>query len=250
MTAPDTARPALSLVIPAYNEEERLPSTLMAIARYLDGRGDVEVIVVDGGSDDATYAVASSMHAELPGLSVDRFSPRMGKGYTVRRGMDLARGTIRAFLDADNSVPIEDLGRLLDVLKPRGSADIAIGSINLPESRIERPMSWLRRNAGVAANRFIRAVVVPGIHDTQRGFKALTAEASEALFSLCRVDGWGFDVELLALARAKGFSIAEIPVTWNHDPDSRVTPWSYLTALGDVIQVRWRLTTGGYDLED
>lgn len=250
MTAPDTARPALSLVIPAYNEEKRLASTLKAIARYLDGRGDVEVIVVDGGSTDNTYTVASSMHTELAGLTVDRFSPRKGKGYTVRRGIDLARGAIRAFLDADNSVPIEDLDLLLEALKPRGTADIAIGSINLPESRVEHPMSWLRRNAGVAANRLIRMVAVPGIHDTQRGFKALTAEAAESLFPVSRVDGWGFDVELLALARAKGFSIAEIPVSWNHDPDSRVTPWSYLTALGDVIKVRWRLTTGGYDLED
>lgn len=250
MVAPGSAQPALSLVIPAYNEEERLPSTMMAIARYLGNRGDAEVIVVDGGSTDDTSAVASAMHTDMPRLTIDRFSQRKGKGYAVRRGMHLARGAIRVFLDADNSVPIEDLDRLLEALKPRGSADVAIGSINLPESLIERPMSWLRRNAGVAANRFIRAVAVPGIHDTQRGFKALTAEAADAVFPLCRVDGWGFDVELLALARARGYRIAEIPVTWNHDPDSRVTPWSYLTALGDVIRVRWRLTTGAYDLDD
>lgn len=249
MVAPDPAPPALSIVIPAFNEEKRLPPTLKAISSYLGDRDDVEVIVVDGGSTDGTSSVVSAMQTEVPGLIVDEFSPRRGKGYTVRHGMALARGAIRVFLDADNSVPIEDLDKLLDALKPRGSADVTIGSINLPESRIDRPMSWARRNAGALANRLIRAVAVPGIYDTQRGFKALTAAAAEAVFPLCRVDGWGFDVELLALARSQGFIIAEIPVTWNHDPDSRVTPWSYLTALRDVIGVRWRLARGAYDLD-
>jgi dolichyl-phosphate beta-glucosyltransferase len=231
------AIPALSVVVPAYNEAARLPPTLERVRAYLDGAGtDYEIVVVDDGSADATSEVARAH-----GATVVRNERNRGKGHAVRRGMLLARGRRRLMTDADLSTPIEELPRLLAPLD--AGYDIAIASRALPGSNIEVRQPAYREGMGRVFNLCVRLLAVPGLHDTQCGFKAFTAEAAERSFEPARLDGFSFDVETLFIARRLGLRIAEVPVTWRNDAATRVGPLNGFRAFLDLARIRangWR----------
>jgi dolichyl-phosphate beta-glucosyltransferase len=231
------SQPALSVVVPALNEEDRLPRTLERIASHLARRGgDYEVLVVDDGSRDGTAARAAAA-----GATVLRNETNRGKGFAVRRGMLAARGARRLMTDADLSTPIEELDRLCARMDE--GHDVVVGSRALPGSRIEVRQPWYRENSGRLFNLFVRALVVPGVRDTQCGFKLFSAPAARDVFSAARLDGFSFDVEALFLARKKGYRIAEVPVVWRNDAASRVSFVRGGLAFPDLLRIRandWR----------
>jgi len=245
MPAPDT--PALSIVIPAYNEAKRLPRTLETVLGYLDRRGvAAEVLVVDNGSTDTTPALAREWaQRDRRVRALDTGGVR-GKGVAVRTGMRAARGVRVLFSDADLATPIEEVEKLETELD-RG-AGVAIASRALPGSDIQVHQSALRETMGRAFNRVVQMLAAPGIVDTQCGFKLFTADAARRIFAVQWLNGFAFDVEAVFLARRMGFRVAEVPVVWRHDADSKVRMWrDGITMLWDIVTVRWAAWRGRYN---
>jgi dolichyl-phosphate beta-glucosyltransferase len=210
----------LSLIIPAFNEAQRIGPTLQRVHRFLAARpASFEIIVVDDGSADDTLALVTALAGELPGLRVLCSPANRGKGHAVRLGMLAASGRVRLFSDADGSTPIDELDPLLQALAT--GADIAIGSRYLAASRVTRLQPWFRRVWSRLVNRVVQLVLLPGVADTHCGFKAFTAAAAAHIFAACTVDGWSFDLEVLARARAQGLRIQEVPVRWENDERSK-----------------------------
>ena len=230
----------LSMVIPAYNEARRLPPTLARLRDYLDaGPDSYEVLVVDDGSDDDTVAVAQALAREWPQLEVLTLPHNQGKGAAVREGMLHARGALRAFSDADLSTPIEELPRLRSHLG--GACHVAIASRDAPGSDIQVHQPAWREFMGRTYNRILRLLVLPGIRDTQCGFKLFTAEAAEACFRPLETFRFGFDAEVLVRAHRRGWEIAEVPVQWRHVEESRVGGIAdALRMLYDLVMLRFR----------
>ena len=240
------APPRLSLVVPAYNEAQRIAPTLSAIGAWRRLQSfEVELLVVDDGSSDDTVAVAERLSREVGGLRVLSGEPNRGKGYAVARGMREARGRVRLFLDADGSTPIEEAGRLLEAI--RGGADVAIGSRRAPGAATGQKQPWYRRLWSLLANRVVQAGLLDGIHDTQCGFKAFSARAAASVFGRVRTSGWGFDLEALAVARRLGFSIAELPVRWSDDRRSRVRISDAWRITREFLRIRRAVLSGAYD---
>ncbi|HVU50500.1 MAG TPA: dolichyl-phosphate beta-glucosyltransferase [Polyangia bacterium] len=236
----------LSVVIPAYDEEQRLAPTLARLHAHLAARWErYEIVVVDDGSRDGTAAVVEAAMLAIPNLSLVRQSPNQGKGAAVRRGMLAARGQIRVMWDADSSMPPEELPRLLAPLV-EGRARIAIASRYVAGARTVRQPAY-RVLWGRLCNKVVRRWLVPGVVDTQCGFKAFTADAARALFSRATIDGWAFDLEILALARRREISIEEVGVEWKDDGRSRVNPlvdmWK---VIREALVIRRNLARGVY----
>lgn len=242
--------PRLSVVIPAYNEEQRLPGTLDDVLSYL-ARQDysAEVLVVDDGSGDGTADAVRRRMAGVERVPVSLVAHpdarNRGKGAAVRRGMVGATGRFRLFMDADNSTTLEHVERFWPFFEAGFSA--VIGSRDVPGSDVRIRQAWYRELAGKAGNLVIRALAMPGIHDTQTGFKMFTAECVEAVFPRLTVDRWGFDVEILAVCSRLGYRIKEVPVAWLNRPDSKVTLGTYAEVLREVWQVRRNLRARRYD---
>ena len=236
--------PFLSVVIPAYNEERRILPTLRRVAEYLGIQPYTwTVVVVDDGSADNTAALVEEFSAEQPNVSLLPV-PHGGKGSAVRAGMLHATGAYRFLCDADLSMPIEQLERFLP---PRLTEfDITVGSREAPGAhRFNEP--YIRHLQGRLFNLFIRLIAVPGINDTQCGFKCFRAEAAESLFSLQRTSGWSFDVEVLFLARRLGLRLLEVPIDWHHDPDSRSRRLRDGLSMGvETLRLRWNARRGRY----
>lgn len=213
--------PRWSVVIPAFNEARRLPPYLAEIAAYFDGRNEpYEVLVADDGSTDGTsQAVAAIVHAH-PSVHVLRHERNEGKGAAVRRGMLAARGRYRLFTDADGATPILELKRLEAALT--AGADIAIGSRGLADPSVSVVARPHRVMAGRVFSWAVRRLGLPGVTDSQCGFKAFTAPVAADLFARLRTSGFGFDVELLLLAQAAGYRVTEVPVNWTDQPGSKV----------------------------
>lgn len=231
-----TAPVSLSVVIPAFNEENRLPGTLAVVLPFLRGRGEpFEIVVVDDGSTDATAAVARQAGPEVRVLQNPR---NRGKGYSVRNGMLNATGEWRLMSDADLSTPIEELNSLKAALE--GGVQVAIASRAVPGANLERRQSILRESSGRLFNVVVRLLHLPGIKDTQCGFKLFSAAAAEAAFRDSKLDGFAFDVEALVLARRAGFKIREVAVTWRNDEQSRVSFGGGLAAFVDLFRLRFR----------
>ncbi len=230
----------ISVVIPAYNEAERIPATLRRVREYLDESGeDYEVIVVDDGSADGTVAFVEGVAQGWQQLSVHALGHNQGKGAAVRAGMLLARGELRLFSDADLSTPIEELPRLRKQL--RGRCTVVIASRAVPGATIAVHQPGRREMMGRTYNRLVQLLVLPGLHDTQCGFKLFTAEAAVACFEPLRTPRFGFDAEVLVRARRHGWEVVEVPVRWSHREDSRVSALrDSLFVLIDLLKLRFR----------
>jgi dolichyl-phosphate beta-glucosyltransferase len=234
----------LSVVIPAFNEEARLPPSLRRLLAHLEARTlPFEVVVVDDGSTDDTAARVAEMGH--PAVRITRNERNRGKGYSVRRGMLLARGARRLMTDADLSTPIEDLAALLERLE--GGADVVIGSRAARGSQVLLHQPWYRENVGRLFNLLARFLAVPGFGDTQCGFKLFSARAAELIFARTRLEGFSFDVEALVVAVHLGLVVAEVPVTWRNDTASRVTWRKGAQAFLDLLRIRANAWRGRYD---
>jgi dolichyl-phosphate beta-glucosyltransferase len=230
---------SLSVVIPAYNEERRLGATLTAVCDFLHGQPwDWEIRVVDDGSADGTVRVGEALAAREPRIVVQR-EPHRGKGGAVKAGLVAASSAYRFICDADLSMPIAEIARFLPPLLT--DFDVAIGSREGQAARrIGEPA--YRHVMGRVFNRVVQGLALPGIADSQCGFKMFTAEAVAAIFPFVTVDGWAFDVEALAVARARGLHIVEIPIEWHYRDESQVRMMrDGVDMLRELLRIRARV---------
>lgn len=246
----------LSWIIPAHNEERRIEKTLREVDAYLrqkknlDASFQYEIMLVNNGSTDTTQAIAERLQKEIPNFAT-LVTNGPGKGWAVKEGMLKSHGDIRLFSDADNATSPDHWDRMA-LLFQKGY-DVAIGSRNFrdvpgAQQRVGEPFA--RRIAGQLGNLWIQFFVVPGIWDTQAGFKAFTKKAAEDIFSRTRMVGFSFDIEVLALARRFGYKIGIVALDWKHDPESKVSLKSYLEVLLDVLKIRWNLTIDKYQISN
>jgi glycosyltransferase involved in cell wall biosynthesis len=238
-------QPYLSIIIPAYNEERRLPATLSEVHRFVqaDGR-PAEVIVAENGSVDGTAEVVREFQSSHPYVHLINHLPK-GKGLAVREGMLAARGRYRFLCDADLSMPLSYLPAFLVELEH--GADVAIGSREIEGAeRIGEP--YHRHLMGRIYAAVVKLMALPGFEDTQCGFKCFTAQAAGDCFERARLTGWGFDPEVLYIARKLDYRVVEVPIEWHYNPDSRVRPISdALQMVRDVLLIRWMDWRGAYD---
>ncbi len=238
----------LSVIIPAKNEEKHIERTVRSVFDYLTSRNiEHEIIVVSNGSTDRTDEIVRQLIvAAVPTLKLVDYSHTAGKGYAVKQGMLKASGQFRMFMDADNSTTINHIEKMMPYFNQ--GYDVVIGSIAIKGKKVAKGSepAW-RILFGKMGNIFIQIMAVPGIHDTQRGFKIVTAQAAEDIFPRITIMHWGFDVEMLALARKFGHKIKEVPVDWHNDPNSRVGLKAYFEVLLETVKVRWNLITGLYN---
>jgi dolichyl-phosphate beta-glucosyltransferase len=231
---PQHPRVMLSVVVPAYDEALRLPRTLTAMRGYLDEAGEeYEVIVVDDGSTDHTVEVVQKAALDWPQLKLERLAQNSGKGAATRAGMLAASGDLRLLSDADLATPMEELAHLRAAIA--GRRQVAIGSRAMPDTEILVHQPWRREAMGRVYNTLLRLLVLPGLRDTQCGFKLFTGEAAVACFEPLRTMRFGFDAEVLVRARRQGYEIVEVPVRWRHVEASRVS------ALRDGLRTLWDL---------
>jgi len=240
-------QPFLSVIIPAHNEETRLTTSLRQLGLFLSRQDYTsEVVVVENGSQDQTYTVAMEIAGEMPNLRVLHLD-EAGKGLAVRTGLLASHGDYRMIADADFSMPVEEINLFLP---PNQDADICIASRELTGSvRYNEPA--LRHFIGRIYNFFIRALVLPGLQDTQCGFKCFRGKIVEDIFSLQTIDGWAFDVEVLKIASLHGWEIREIPVHWSYFPGSKVNILrDSLVMFRDLLVIRGRARRGDYARQD
>jgi dolichyl-phosphate beta-glucosyltransferase len=234
----------VSIVVPAYNEERRLASTVTLLCDYLRQQSwDWEIRVVDDGSSDQSVSIAESFAAKEPRVVAQR-EPHRGKGGAVKAGLMAARGDYRFICDADLSMPVSELRRFLPPVAP--DFDVAIGS---REGKLARRVGEpaYRHFMGRLFNRLVQQVALPGIEDSQCGFKMFTASAVNTIFPLVTIDGWAFDVEVLTIAREHKLRIVEIPIEWHYREESHVSMmWDGWRMLREIAKVRTRRLRGQY----
>lgn len=237
--------PDLSIIIPSYNEETRLPGSLERIAAYINAeRPNTEVIVVDDGSTDKTAAVTEQFRGRIINLRILSNGVNRGKGFSVRHGSLEASGNIILFTDADLSAPIEEADKLLNALS---NHDMAIGSRAMNRVLIEAHQSAFREFAGILFNKIVRTILRLPFVDTQCGFKAFRRERCRIIFEQQTIERFGFDPELLYLARHHGLSTVEVPVRWAHSPATKVSMFrDSLQMFADVFIIRWNGLMGRY----
>lgn len=236
----------ISMIIAAFNEENRIRGSLLKLDRYMSGGGsDYEIIVVDDGSTDQTSRLVTELSADIANLRLLRYETNMGKGHALRTGVLSSRGDYVLLSDADMSTPIEEMSRLLQLIA-HDRCDIAIGSRALAMSRIIRKQPWWRRGMGKIFNRIVRFVIMDDFRDTQCGFKLFSGEAARKLFGAAKINRFAFDVEILALAKKNEYRIAEVPVRWKNAPGSKVNPFfDSFQMLYDLFRIRMALGSDG-----
>ncbi|MGD2143508.1 MAG: glycosyltransferase family 2 protein [Anaerolineae bacterium] len=238
----------LTIIIPAYNEESRLPTTLAQVVGFAEAQDyPVRILVVDNASTDRTGEVAQEMAARHPAVSVVS-QPIQGKGAAVRKGMLESRGDYLFICDADLAMPIQEVSKFLPPVADE--YDVAIASREVPGAvRYDEP--WYRHAMGRVFNAVVRLLAVPGIQDTQCGFKCFRRRVAHDLFSVQTIDGWAFDVEVLHIALRRGYRIVEVPITWYYGANSRVNPLpDSVNMLLEVLRVRFNSLLGRYDASD
>jgi dolichyl-phosphate beta-glucosyltransferase len=238
------ASPFLSLIVPAYNEETRLPTTLQKINDYLKTQPFTsEVLVIENGSNDRTYSIAQDFVRDHENFKAQRTTER-GKGLAVRQGMLSATGEYRMMLDADLSMPVDQIGHFLPPAQKE--MDIVIASREAPGAvRYDEPS--YRHIGGRVINAMIKLLALPKLQDTQCGFKCFRAKVAEDLFSQQTIMGWSFDVEILYIARLRGYSITELPIPWYFSEQSHVRPiHDALHLFLDLVQIRYNSLRGVY----
>lgn len=230
---------ALSVIIPAYNEAERIGKTLDSVNSYLQNLPYAyEIIVVDDGSKDTTAAVVREHAIHIPNIKLLQFKKNRGKGWAVREGMLYGNGRYRLFMDADGSTDIAHWEHARAALED--GADVVIGSRHVPGAKIEVPQAPHREVLGQVFRMMVRMVFGMPIFDTQNGFKAFGAEAAERIFRRQSVSGWAFDVEILSIARRLDYAVREIPISWIDDRRSRMTMRAMPKMLTDLLRIRMR----------
>jgi dolichyl-phosphate beta-glucosyltransferase len=239
-----------SLVIPAYNESERITASLDKILAYIaQNNWDAEVLVVNDGSRDNTADVIRQYEKRSPIIRLLENPGNRGKGYSVRHGMLQARGDVLIFSDADLSSPIYESAKLIREIE--NGADVAFGSRWLEADTQTERQSILRQIAGRVYNLLLRAILGLNYKDTQCGLKAFTREAAEKVFTRQKIERWGFDPELLFIAKKFGMKMVEIPVEWAHDDRSKINPVVDGFKMGmEMLKIRWNGITGRYDKPD
>jgi glycosyltransferase involved in cell wall biosynthesis len=237
----------LSIVIPAYNEAQRLPKTLISVTTYLKTRPwSAEILVVDDGSSDVTPGLVTAYRKNHPCVRLVSNGTNRGKGYSVRHGMLDARGEIALFTDADLSTPIEEADKLIEALTKRGF-DGAIGSRAMDRTLIEVHQSAIREQAGIFFNRLVRSIMGISFSDTQCGFKAFRTKTARIIFDQQRIERFGFDPEILFLAQRHGLRVAEVPVRWSHDAATKVNVAADgIQMFLDLLTIRWNALRGLY----
>jgi len=237
----------LSVIIPAYNEEKRLPQTLREINKYLREQNyESEILVVSDGSTDKTAEITKSLMPEMKNLRLLKFPEKKGKGFGVRQGMLEAKGDYRIFTDADNSTSIDQVEKMLPYFKE--GFDIVIGSRDIKGAVLDPPQPWQRRFTGEVF-KLVRKVIVGlwEIQDSQCGFKCFTKKATESIFPKCIIDRFSFDAEVLIIAKKLKYKIKEIPISWKNDLASKVKFKSMVKMALDLVKIRWNLITHKYD---
>jgi len=239
----------LSVIIPAYNEEKRLPKTLVEIDKYLKQQDyDYEILVVNDGSKDNTAKLVEELKPQIANLKLINNKVNHGKGYVVRQGMLTALGEYRLFTDADNSTSIDQIEKMWPWFEK--GYDVVIGSRDVKGAVLDPPQPFIRRFIGQIF-KLIRKIIcdVWGLQDTQCGFKCFRGEVAEEVFSRTKIDQFSFDVETLLIAKILGYKIKEIPVLWRNDPKTKVTLKSAIKMLPDLIKIRWYKIKGMYEKE-
>lgn len=244
-------KPYLSVLIPAYNEEKRISKTLLSIDEYLKKQSyTYEILVCDGGSTDKTHEIVKNFEKSIPNLKLELITGGHGKGFVVKGGMMRAKGEYRLFTDADNATTIDHVEKMMPYFKQ--GYEVVIGTrdsrdIKTAKQAVSQP--FYKRFLGDMGNLLIQVLAVWGIWDTQCGFKAFSAKAAETVFPKQTIEKWGFDIEVLALAKRMGYKIALIPVYWVNDFDSKVNIGAYFETLMDLFKIKWNLITDKYNLK-
>lgn len=243
-TTPDAIM--ISVIIAAYNEENRIYPSLLKIAEFLsNNKLEYELIVVDDGSSDNTSKLTGTLASRIHNLKIIRYPVNKGKGYALRQGVLASQGTLVLLTDADLSTPIEELTKLSTLIVEK-KCEIAIGSRALARSEIIEKQPWWRQTMGKVFNKVIRVLVLDGFSDTQCGFKLFSGNIARLLFKEAQINRFAYDVEILARAKKNGYKVSEVPVKWNNSLDSRVSPiFDSLQMLKDIFKIRKLLRNTG-----
>jgi len=236
----------LSAVVPAYNEEKTIKETLLDINNFFANQDyNSEIIVVDDGSCDKTVAAAKKLKSIIKNLTVLENKKNCGKGYSVKKGILAANGKFRLFMDADNSTNIEQIKNFIPFLE--NGYDAAIGNRDLKESEIKKHQPFYKEVLGGIGNVLIKLLAVPGIEDTQCGFKCFSEKFAEDIFPKLTINRWGFDIEILALANRFGYKIKSVPIIWENKEDGNVRLKDYILTLADLFKIKINLIKKKYD---
>jgi len=236
----------LSVIMPAYNEEKLIKNTLVEVDGFLSKQGyNYEIIVIDDGSVDETFSILKKLEASLGNLKIIKNDENRGKGYSIAKGMLFAKGKFRLFMDADNSTTIDQISNFMPHLE--NGYDIAMGDRALKESEIKKSQSLYKKLLGDFGNILIQFIAVSGISDTQCGFKIFSEKSARDIFSKLTIDRWGFDIEILAIAKKMGYKIKAVPVIWKNREETKVRARDYIFTLKELFKIKINLIRKKYD---